>query len=85
MTDFNALFSDLNIGGLGKMVKTLNYGRDGLGRPLGSRLEEDKFYFKVAEFSMGSMAPKSDAYYEVRFDREPRGEGDKTMVMIHLG
>jgi len=28
-------------------------------------MQDDRLHFKVAEFSMGSMAPKSDAYYEV--------------------
>ena len=67
MTDFNSLFSNLNLGNeeLANMVGIVANGRNGLQRGPTLGMQDDKFHFKVAEFSMGSMAPKSDAYYEV--------------------
>jgi hypothetical protein len=67
MTDFNSLFSHLNIGngGFRNMVGAVANGQDTSRRYPRLGVQDDRFHFKVAEFSMGSMAPKSDAYYEV--------------------
>jgi len=67
MTDLNSLFSNLNFreAGLKNMVGAFASAQDTLRGYPRAGMQDDRLHFKVAEFSMGSMAPKSDAYYEV--------------------
>ena len=58
MDSFLAAFQrDMHIG-MGAGI-----GPHSFGRPTFNN-KDDNFHFKVAGFSMGSMAPKADAYYE---------------------